>query len=144
LALLHLVHGHNESAKFFGSEVLDFVDQQGDGNAAILGGLGNCDEELYFGDFSHYAREQFRRLKLSYTGSDESLNSFQQDPTRALLVDKMISTGLVRDSLSRPLEVAILIDRVLWLEERGYKAELIEVFDAKQSPRNIALIATPA
>ncbi len=106
--------------------------------------LGNCDEELYFGEFSLYAREQFRRLELAYTGSDESLNSFQKDPARSLLVDKMISTGLVRDSLSRPLEVAILIDRVLWLEERGYTAELIEVFDAKQSPRNIALIATPA
>ncbi len=105
--------------------------------------LGNCDEELYYGDFSLYAREQFKRIKLDYKGRDESLNAFQQDSKRLKLVDHMISTGLVRDSLSRPLEVAILIDRVLWLEERGYKAELIEVFDPKQSPRNIVLIATP-
>lgn len=105
--------------------------------------LGNCDEQLYFGAFSAYAREQFSRLKLDYKGSDMSLDAFQKDPERELLVNKMISTGLVRDSLSRPLEVAILLDRILWLEERGYSAQLIEVFDAKQSPRNIALIATP-
>ena len=105
--------------------------------------LGNCDEELYYGDFSLYAREQLKRIKMSYSGSDESLNQFQQDPARSYLVEQMISTGLVRDSLSRPLELAILLDRALWLEERGYRAELIEMFDAKQSPRNIALIAFP-
>lgn len=105
--------------------------------------LGNCDENLYYGDFSLYAREQLKRININYDGSDESLNHFQKDPTRSLLVEQMISTGLVRDSLSRPLEVAILIDRALWLEERGYKAELIEMFDPKQSPRNIALLATP-
>jgi hypothetical protein len=103
--------------------------------------LGNSREQLYFGEFATYAREQLSRLQLSFHGSDSELNAFQSEPKRLHLVNQMISTGLVRDALSRPLELAILIDRALWLEERGYEVEVLEVFDPHLSPRNIALIA---
>lgn len=105
--------------------------------------LGNCPQELYYGDFATYAIEQFKRAKIECPMSAKDLNLYQDDSKRRGLIDQMISTGLVRDSLTRVLEVAIQLDRALWLEEQGYQSELIEVFDAKESPRNIALIGIP-
>lgn len=47
-----------------------------------------------------------------------------------------------RHSLARALEVAILLDRARFLEERGLVVHAGEVFPREVSPRNLALIAS--
>jgi hypothetical protein len=46
LALLDPVHGHNEGAQLLVVEVLHFVDQQGHGRPAFLGGLSHGKKEI--------------------------------------------------------------------------------------------------
>lgn len=104
--------------------------------------LGNCPESLYFGDFASYAQEQFSRLQLT-APSAMALNAYQADPQRQAMIHQMITVGLARDALGRPLEVYLLLDRALWLEECGYQVHLQEVFDPHVSPRNIALCGHP-
>ena len=48
-----------------------------------------------------------------------------------------------RAMLARVLEVYVLLDRAVHLEEHGLTAELGELFPARVSPRNLALVATP-
>lgn len=104
--------------------------------------LGNADPQSYHGPFATYARDQLSRLGLTYAGSDDSLNAFRADETRQRLVDRMLAAALVRDQFGRVLESTLLVDRALWLEENGFRARLVEVFDGKISPRNLLLLAS--
>lgn len=106
--------------------------------------LGNADPKSYHGPFAAYAREQLSRLGLTYAGSDEALNAFSSDESRQKLVDRMLAAALVRDQFGRVLESTLLVDRALWLEDQGFRAQLVEVFDGKVSPRNILLLAARA
>ena len=46
LALLHLVHGHDERAEFLLVEVLKLVNKQRHGNVALLGGFGDGQKQV--------------------------------------------------------------------------------------------------
>lgn len=48
---------------------------------------------------------------------------------------------LVRGLFRRPLEVWLLLDRALYLRERGYNVELGTFCDVRVSPRNLMLVA---
>ena len=54
----------------------------------------------------------------------------------------MLVGGLIRNAFGRLLELYIQLDRVIFLEENNYNAELLEVFEEPVSPRNIAIVAT--
>jgi hypothetical protein len=49
--------------------------------------------------------------------------------------------NVVRNVFARPLEVILLLDRVLWMEEQGHAVELLAFFDHSISPRNLGLFA---
>ncbi|KAJ3318889.1 Ribosomal RNA adenine dimethylase domain-containing protein 1 [Boothiomyces sp. JEL0866] len=49
--------------------------------------------------------------------------------------------SLLRGLFSPVLEKLILLDRLYYLQEDGYTAELVALFDPKLSPRNMVLIA---
>ena len=49
--------------------------------------------------------------------------------------------SLARNLLARPLEVTIALDRARYLEEQGLAARVATVFDAGESPRNVAVLA---
>ncbi len=106
--------------------------------------LGNGSAGLYDGSFAAYAREQLRRLNLQSDWSDADLEAFAEDRERRKIIEDMIYAGILRDLLGRPLELALLFDRALWLEEHAYEVELQEIFDARRSPRNVALVAVRA
>lgn len=40
------------------------------------------------------------------------------------------------------VETLILLDRLLYLEEQGFYAELLPIFSPELSPRNLVLVAT--
>ena len=56
-------------------------------------------------------------------------------PVRAL--------GMLRALFKRPLEIWLLLDRLLFLEEHGYKAELSTFCSIQLTPRNLLITAQP-
>ena len=105
-----------------------------------LNALGNCPPALYHGSFATYALEQLKRLGLTHQLTSGTLNAYYQDQARQGLIQQMLVAGLLRDMFGRPLEIALLIDRALWLEELGRQVELGEIFDSRISPRNLVMI----
>jgi len=104
--------------------------------------LGNSHPKLYDGSFSHYVREQFKRTNLELRHNDEEIDQYLSEPTRKKYIDDMITAGIIRNLFGRALEVYLLLDRAIFLEEQGYQASLVEIFDEELSPRNICLIGT--
>ena len=106
-----------------------------------LATLGNSNPKLYDQSFGVYALEQLSRISEQPKHSIEELNQYFQSERVQNLIWDMLSAGLIRNALGRVMELYILIDRVLYLEEQGYKAELLQFFDEETSPRNLGIVA---
>jgi hypothetical protein len=50
--------------------------------------------------------------------------------------------NIIRWQLGRVLELYLLLDRAIYIEERGMSVELKQFFDENLSPRNIGLLCT--
>lgn len=103
--------------------------------------LGNTHPSLYSDSFGTYALEQFKRLEIEPLESKADLEVYFEDPKIQDLIWKMIASSLIRNSMGRLLEMLILLDRAIYLEENGYRPELLEFFQEGFSPRNIGLVA---
>lgn len=103
--------------------------------------LGNSSPKLYDRPFSDYALEQMARINLTTKHSPKELDEFFHDPRLELLIQKMLAAGLIRNALGRVLEVYLMLDRVIFLEEKGYRVQLQEFFHEEESPRNIGITA---
>lgn len=106
-----------------------------------LTALGNSSPKLYDESFGTYALEQLKRIGLAPKHSKEELDDFFNHPSRQKLITDMIAAGLVRNAFGRLLEMYILLDRVCYLEEQGYKVSLMAFFDESLSPRNLGIVA---
>ncbi|QQR46419.1 methyltransferase [Myxococcus xanthus] len=101
---------------------------------------GDAPRALYAERFAVYARDRLERLGLDPGMTDAELNAFEvsvRAETRDLLL-----CHLLRDRFARALEVVLLLDRAILLEESGFQVELLQLFDPRLSPRNLALIAS--
>ncbi|NTX59698.1 methyltransferase [Myxococcus sp. CA051A] len=101
---------------------------------------GDAPRALYDGPFAVYALDRLERLGLDPRMTDAELNAFEvsvRAETRELLL-----CHLLRDRFARALEVVLLLDRAILLEELGFQVELLQLFDRRLSPRNLALIAS--
>lgn len=101
--------------------------------------LGNSPRKLYDAPFSEYASEQLRRIGLDPLPA-KKLDEYYENPERQALIWKMLSAAFIRNSFGRLLELYLLLDRVIYLEEKGYKAQLLEFFDEEKSPRNLGIV----
>ncbi|WP_338863262.1 methyltransferase [Myxococcus stipitatus] len=101
---------------------------------------GDAPQRLYDGPFGVYALDRLARLGLDTGMTDAQLDAFEvsvRAETRELLL-----CHLLRDRFARALEVVLLLDRAMLLEELGFQVELLQLFDPRLSPRNLALIAS--
>ena len=103
--------------------------------------LGNSHPRLYDESFGHYALEQFKRLELAPHHTKDELNAFFHHPDTQILLDRMITGNLLRNTFGRVLELYLLLDRAIYLEEQGYQVEVQEFFEEELSPRNIGITA---
>lgn len=103
--------------------------------------LGNSSPKLYDEPFSVYAIDNLKRIGVEVKHSAAELDAYYNDPDRQAMISKMLAAGLVRNVFGRLLELYIQLDRVIFLEENGYKAGLLEVFEEPVSPRNLAIVA---
>lgn len=104
--------------------------------------LKSSKASLYRGSFSEYASVQFKRLKIEHNFSEKDLNDFYHDSTNQEIVVEMLCANAIRNLLGRILELYLILDRGLYLEERGYKVLVQEFFDEDLSPRNLGIFAT--
>lgn len=88
-----------------------------------------------FEAFCQWACER-KGLRLDLTQSDDFL---RQGASRVSLVEQMET---VRQLFRRPLEIWLALDRVLFLEERGYEVSLTEFCERSATPRNLLIQAT--
>tara|TARA_Y100000768_G_C23991369_1_gene693788 strand:- start:8110 stop:9285 length:1176 start_codon:yes stop_codon:yes gene_type:complete len=67
--------------------------------------------------------------------------AFYDKITHREIVQKIIYTDIFRGLFGRVIETYIVLDRALYLEEKGYQVEVKEIFDPHISPRNLAILA---
>lgn len=103
--------------------------------------LGNSSPKLYDESFGSYALEQLKRIDIASKHTKDELDRYFLENDRQELIWKMLAAGLIRNALGRLLELYILLDRVRYLEEQGYRVELMEFFDESFSPRNLGIVA---
>jgi hypothetical protein len=116
----------------------ELLKQETDG--APADSVGSAEEKIYMSSFADYARDRLSSLGKVLPLSDGALDDFFC--SIAPLIEKERFTAFLRNLLARPLELAILLDRALYIEESfGIPVHLIELFDPRISPRNIGLIA---
>ncbi|XP_015192212.2 methyltransferase-like protein 25B isoform X1 [Lepisosteus oculatus] len=87
--------------------------------------------------FAEYARLGLRRVGLP---ADPPLDSASLD---AMLSQqgKVVAYFSLALLLAPVVETLVLLDRILYLQERGLKSQLIPLFDPHFSPRNLVLLA---
>lgn len=93
----------------------------------------------YGEDFSEYALTKLSELNIEHDFDATYLNDFHQEWNP--LVKKMFLANIIRWQFGRLLEVYILLDRALFLMEKGSKVEMNTLFNESISPRNIAIFA---
>lgn len=107
---------------------LDFV---------AMGGLSHTDYEK---PFYEYAKERLKTV-LNLEIPESELKDFSHNQTNLKKVQEMIACNTFRTIFSRLIEKYIALDRAVYLEELGYQVSLLEIFDRKISPRNLAILA---
>ena len=90
-----------------------------------------------FVDYLEYAQEH-----LGIQIDIDKAQAFFQDNLE--YIEKLIALGFYRDHWGRVIETCIILDRALYLVEKGYQVGIIEMFDRAISPRNLTLTARKA
>ncbi len=99
--------------------------------------LGNAKPHDYQGRFSKYAHKY---LPVTQKYSEDILNNkFKEYQEEVRLIQTL---GSIRSMLSRLVELYIILDRALFLQERGKRVEVLELFETTISPRNLAIISS--
>ena len=99
--------------------------------------IGNTSLQDYKMSFYEYTK------KYSIIDSlDESkINSFYKSSEIQNSVRELILVDIFRAFLGRVVETYIVLDRLLFLQEKSYNVEIFEAFDRKISPRNLVILS---
>jgi hypothetical protein len=116
-----------------------FLQEEGlvDGFLAV----GDAARATYNLGFTAYAADRFRFLGFDFSSHQMRAEAFILRPDVQRSMREFFVINVVRNVFARPLEVILLLDRVLWMEEQGHAAELHQFFDHSISPRNLGLFA---
>lgn len=101
--------------------------------------LGNYSKSLYDLSFIDYTNYFLRRLNLQL--ADEQIINFYENEKLQTKIDHLIRAGILRGLFGRLLEIYIVLDRALFLQDNGKNVEVVSVFKASISPRNLAIIS---
>lgn len=101
--------------------------------------IGNAQKSDYESSFSDYAFK-YAHSHLNGVSRDE-LDIFISSLETNKKIRRLVLLGIIRSILARLIELYIVIDRALYIQEKGYKVELNETFSKELSPRNLSLMA---
>lgn len=100
--------------------------------------IGNTKLSDYQLSFFEYA-QKYSNLKGLFR---DEVESFYQSVEVQNKINDIILVDLIRAMFGRVIETYLVLDRALFLQERGYKVEVIEAFERKLSPRNLLLVCS--
>jgi hypothetical protein len=87
----------------------------------------------------------FEQYALKYAGKyikpGKDARKFYDSTEVQELISMIIHTDLLRGLFGRVIETYLVLDRALFLDENGYEVSIMELFDRKLSPRNLAINA---
>jgi hypothetical protein len=105
--------------------------------------MSNSRKSLYENTFSDYLEiclnKYFPEISLP---EKRATNLFYESFENIELLNYFSASYAIRRYLGQLIELYILCDRALYLNEKGYTVEIVEVFDPSLSPRCRAIVAT--
>ena len=104
--------------------------------------MSNARRSLYQMPFDQFVYKNLEKFfpKITHPGSHKLIEFFESDENRKL--NKYLESYYALSRFFGPLlESYLLCDRALYLQDNGYKVDILEVFDHQISPRNKAIIA---
>lgn len=102
--------------------------------------IGRAPDRLYRGKFADYAAFAGHKLQLS-ADTIKSMTQYFHGPVLQKRLEEVFFIHLIRWQFARPLELSIVADRAQLLSEQGFDSQILEIFDARLSPRNLAILA---
>jgi hypothetical protein len=102
--------------------------------------VGDSAKRDYRGSFSSYLKSKIEFLKLDPKPLQKVdphkwyLSAHVQQTLRELFV-----ANIIRWRFGQALEQILLIDRALWMEDKGFNVKIEKIFDSNQSPRAHAI-----
>ncbi len=103
--------------------------------------VGECNIKMYWGPFAKYIRSKLLELSIDHDFSDEFFNLFYENQELQKELRAMWLCNIIRWQLGRVLEVYLLLDRAIYLGEKGYRVKIEQYFRETISPRNIGILA---
>jgi hypothetical protein len=88
--------------------------------------------------FSHYEKT-FSQYAQLLTHKNLDFNKLYKEHSESSIMKNYLKLEALRLPLGRIIELLIILDRALYLQEKGHKPQIVEFFDRRISPRNIAL-----
>jgi hypothetical protein len=98
--------------------------------------FGNTYRSRSLNDFIAKNRENLHHF------CEKEFNEFYEKQNSIQLQARISFISTLRQFLGPCMESIILNDRLHYLIDHGYKCELVNLFDFKESPRNVAIIST--
>jgi hypothetical protein len=100
--------------------------------------IGNTDLIDYQSSFYTYVQKYSPLIQIS----EMEANNFYNMPLNQNIIEEIILSDIIRSFFGRLIEVYLILDRSLYLNERGYEVQLLEAFSRKMSPRNIVIYSS--
>jgi|LULF01.1.fsa_nt_gb hypothetical protein len=105
--------------------------------------MSNARRSLYSLDFKDFVsitlKRFFPHLK---PPAEKSLMSFYKSHPNRQLIKYFTAYYACSRYFGELVEAYLLVDRALYLQQKGYESHIFEVFDPQISPRNKAIVAT--
>jgi hypothetical protein len=105
--------------------------------------VGSARGRNYLGSFSEYAQLKFNYIDLPWDSTiKKQLEEFYYSFKTRQELEELFCADILRWSFGRLLELALLLDRALFIsQEDCQKVELVQFFEESISPRNIGILA---
>lgn len=103
--------------------------------------VGDAPKSAYSLSFAEYAENRFHALGFANRFSRSRALAFVQEKSVQKAMREFFLVNVLRNVFARPLELLILLDRVILLMEQGRTVSLLQFFDQKVSPRNLGIFA---
>lgn len=100
--------------------------------------LPSTAKHWFSGDFANFAQWAASQHQLNWPAQQDGLGYVQQAEALLLLQRRI---ELVQHLFRRPLELWLVLDRVLYLQEQGYQVKLQQLCEVSVTPRNLLISA---
>ncbi|EQC51480.1 methyltransferase [Bacteriovorax sp. DB6_IX] len=104
--------------------------------------VGDSHHREYWKDFGEYALSKIEKIGMETQWKKEDFDKFFAQDSLQKSLNQLFKANIIRWQLGRTLELYILLDRILYIEQSGKKAQLLQFFSSDLSPRNIGVLYT--